>query len=575
MPKRRIALLVFALAVLWANVIPAVVSAADETKQGNTQGTNGPFVTNWYLWNGDVTRYGQGEAQYQITIAQSTQVYARWECQTRNGAIINFGSGYENRTVNVTAAAFQQASMIFVQGDGRCAYHLWQNSGAGVGFKILTGSILLWLSEFNGGGGNNGGGGALTPPPPGASSSPGASGFNSGAPSPTPPPDPNVTTDTCSLTLSNIQGGQCFTPTRTYLMNTVLDISIAVTSTGSGINNWGNTNMTGGAGYNGSFFTGWQCTWAANTTSGCSIHTATAWTFPDGWAGSGNWTGTAPARTGNIRGQLTADTYTGTSRTFTLTIIYTVISGPSWVSPSPSPSPSSSAGASAGSCTGGAVWTGTSCEFPPTSSWFTGGGALPPPLVQPTTGPFLGGGNGIQEPAPNTPNNNGIGECTADDGTYSKPGQAALQALPNTSFPGSINPLDYIPWVGNLVATVPITVSNAAQWTVNTGVDLVVPGECVATLVTDASDALMEKAPLSLYVEAREAFEGALGGAGSGSVPSATIAGVTLTLPLDDIAGEMSVWRSWAGAFVWLLGIVAVIRLIGGTLGVSNGGGGE
>lgn len=123
-----------------------------------------------------------------------------------------------------------------------------------------------------------------------------------------------------------------------------------------------------------------------------------------------------------------------------------------------------------------------------------------------------------------------------------------------------------------MVSNVPIVVGNAAQWTVNTGSDWIIPGPCVETLVTDGVDALMEKAPFSIPADITASLQAELGAAGAVSDPCATIAGTEVCVPMSSWGGSMGPWRGIFGAFVLFLGLLSLLRLVMGTFGVSNGG---
>jgi len=582
MGKRRSALLVVAVGIAWSLVATSPVSAADEQKQGNTTGVS--FVQNIYLWAGATGTYGQVESTFSITVAAGTTAYMRWECQTRNGPTDTIG-GPQTRTVN--GATFNGAGFVLAQGDLRCAYHVWSAPGS-AGFRINGATMLFWLSEFEGGGGDNGSGGPMTPPPPGSSASPGP-----GTDATPPPGDPgedgtedNPWQFVCANGVGTNGTGGCGSATSpAYVIPAGHVMRFTVTDLdGSPGKRW--CGFTGGYDYIGCYTLNhiptlppldeWVYLMGSDDPDLPDLSGGAVYLDPGG-PDEGRIFAVPASASGGTYGYCGSPPCAWTAEG--------VLLETDSLEP-PEPPEECDIGQDA-DCDGysdeveagagtdpndDSSYPGSTGPGPTPPPWYV---PPPPPLGQPTPGPFLGGNGGIKEPNPRSPNKTGIEACDADDGGYSKPGQAPLQALPNTSFPGSANPLDYIPWVGNLIATVPITVGNTAQWSVNTGIDLVVPGPCVATLVTDAADDLMEKAPFSIVGDTSDLITGAMSGAGSISAPSATIAGTTITLPLSDMADDVAPWRPWMGAIVWLFGLIGIMRLVLGTAGVSNGGGGS
>jgi hypothetical protein len=222
------------------------------------------------------------------------------------------------------------------------------------------------------------------------------------------------------------------------------------------------------------------------------------------------------------------------------------------VTPTPSPSPTPSASP-----------TATPTPPPP-------GGGYAPPLATPTPGPNLGGSGGLNPPNPNPPNPTGLAACDADDGTYSKPGQAALQPLSSTAFPGSVNPLDYIPWVGNMLANIPIVISNVRQEAINEGIDFVIPGPCLATVIEDRLDAIRAEPPFSLFDEVNEALSGASTGSVALAIPLP--GGTVADFPFDSLTAAAPTVRPVLVAVVYFVTALMIGSLIAGTFGVKGTG---
>lgn len=553
--KRRAIVATLGLFVLLGWLPTATASAADETKQGNTTGA--AYVQNLYLWTGDTSRYGQVEAQYGITIMPNTIVYGRWECNAgQQGATYQLNGGLSGHAMTVDESTVTGAFKVLTRENTYCSHHLWSSGG---GFRVTSAIVLFWNQEFVGGVGSN--------PTTGPSATTGPGGSAGPTPSPTPtaaPPD---------LTCAATGGDDVYSG---YIAAQHGD-EIRVTYTILGGSLWYGVDLR--ADTNAGSWSG-----ATSPTTGFSDAHIYGFRFtaPDGHVPGthvvvrhstvqvSNIFGTTSDTSGTFRFLCHFNLGSGGARPL-VNIDVEYLAGPTYdelasATPTPTPSPSATP---APTCAPGFTWTGTNCASTSTPPWYP---PPPPPLEPPETGPNLGGSGGLDDGPFSAANKNGLQECEADDDTYSKPGQAPLRPLNDTSFPGSINPLDYIPWVGNMVSNIPIVVGNTAQWGVNTGADWIIPGACIETLVTDGVDALMVKAPFSIPGDLSDAVTGEFGSAGAASDPSVSIGGTTLTMPFSDMGASMGPWRAIFGAMVWLFGILAAIRLVLGTFGVSNGG---
>jgi hypothetical protein len=560
------------------------VAAFDEKRQGGATGA--ALLQNFFPWTGDVSRYGQIGIDYTITVTPGTIVAGRWECRSRNGPIAYFQTqAYASHSWTVSGQGGPAAdspdgsAIVLTDQDTYCAYHLWTISGpGGGGFSIPQPStVYFWLSEFQGPGSGGGGGGA-TAPPPGSSASPGAT--LTAPPSSPPPATCNVWLpigftgplgthydgyylNQCAWSGSAADGAQFGAGTDTPALPTITGASkslyahrVAASTGGCGNPGYwspvGRKNGTGSysAAFGGAAFcnsTPWQMIW---TQSSLAIGDTIA---IKGQCGFGACSGGVADGGDAVNGGMTfywVQTIESSA--------YPWNSSPSpSATPTPTPTPASSPTPSP-----------TPTPIPPTG----GGGFMFPTFPPPSRGPNLGGSEGYEEPTPPNPNRTGIAACDMDDGSYTKVGQAPLQALNDTTFPGSINPLDYIPWIGRMFTNVPIVIGNAVQTAVNTGVDFVVPGDCIPGIIDERVTEMRAAPPFSYIEEIGLAMQGSAGG----SLPAIPLpGGGSVAFPTAQLAAAGSSVRPILAAFVWLAAAMTIGRIVLRTFGVGGSGGGD
>lgn len=567
MTRRRLIVLAvvawIAFAVVWGT---DSARASDEQRPGGTTGAG--YVSNKYVWTGDASRYGQLAVEYHIDVLPGAVVYARWECSSKNGPTDNLSGGASGLQLDVTPGSINGSQIVLSDQDRYCAYHVWATTG---GFRITTATVHFWNQEFVGGGGTN------PSPAPGSTSGPGSSVSGpSASPSPTPaPPSPDpdiIVNDSPWVIARSGNAYSTFVLARAFDTNDGTDYHSASIGANRGADIRFDYVVGVGAKCR---VTGYRVLAAADTSASWSIEysdNGTSWTVYDSGAtgGAAEDFGLAPLQHEYWRLRA-GDTIGGAPLagwsvyTWSLYGWCTDDAEPS-PSPSASPSPTPAPSASPGSCEPGFVWSGTDCEaVPPPPPWYP---SPPPPLPTPSRGPNLGGNGGLEEPAPPDTNGNGLAACEADDGTYSKPGQAPLQALHDTSFPGSINPLDYIPPIMNMVSNVPIVISNAGQTMVNTGVDFVIPGPCVLTIIEDRMTEIQAEPPFVYFAELETALSGGAGSASLAAIPLP--GGNSIAFPMDTLTEAGTIVRPILLAVVVLIGLLTILSAILGTFGVKS-----
>lgn len=577
MNRRRWLLLIAGL--LFAATVTAPGAAGhDEVRQGGTTGET--FVTNKYIWTGDTTGYGQVEVRYHMDVQPGAQVRARWECAGSNGPTDSFDGGFAGYGTDVRGDTHNGAHRVLSNVDSYCAYHVWAISGGG--FRITTATVLFWHSEFPGQGGGA---------DPSATPGPGTSSGPSPTPSPSPSPGPGGcgTEETRIIDIAGVE----------YTFRVVIFCSETFTGVdrqwvnGTGcVDNYPNGRAWSGqvTVQSGEERLYERHTVGASTTmapSGSGTHRLHAYNitaggsqqpYPNPYDLLTNDLTNYTSATLGVAGLTVAagqewerrsdgDTCDPGPGVGTFTAVVTQsewwlgpvlpggMSAP-WdeddVTPEPSPSPSASATPS------------PSAPPPPPPSWYP---QPPPPLPTPTVGPNLGGNEGYTDPSPPQPNGSGVGECDEDDGTYSKPGQAPLRPLADTSFPGSPNPLDYIPWVGNLIANIPVVIGNAGQTVMNGTVDWIIPGHCVLGIIETHQATLDGTPPFSYFAEIEAATAGTAGSASLGAIP---VPGGSVALPMADLATAGAIVRPILAAIVWLIAATVILSAVMGTFGVKS-----
>ena len=183
---------------------------------------------------------------------------------------------------------------------------------------------------------------------------------------------------------------------------------------------------------------------------------------------------------------------------------------------------------------------------------------------------------------------NGVTECEGENLTpvESKVGYIAPEPVPSVAplegrlagfgiFTLAQAPqylMNGIGWVGDMVGVVPASVRNTATGVYNGAVHLIVPGDCVETIVQTKVEEIMEEPPFSIFTDVREGIESGTG-AGRLTVPGIPIPGSaeTIPLPFEEIEPTMATLRPYLAAAVWLFGLIAVARIVVGSFHVGKG----
>jgi len=583
---RRLVSVIALWALVWAVFGASSASAADSEREGSTTGP--AFVTNFYLWTGSATNWAELSVAYDIEVQPGSKALAQWTCNDHvagRTAIVGNMGGWSG---TISEANVPDVHIVNYVTTTYCAYHIWTEAGYPGGFRVTDSTVYFWNWPTSGGQG-----GGPTAPPPGTAAPGSTFAGSSPTPTPSPTPPPAGSWGNCYDDGGGVVQITSLLGTRVCLAG--LDLggtypdgtTIHLSYQGHATANWPGNSKTGymwlvcaatpeemaatvatlgnnNAGTcNGN--KGGTTSYTSDSSGGNTVHLAASnqlVTLSPSTRYVGLW-----ARTNFTGGTWWTDqaSYITSANDPSATAIPTP-------TPSPTPTASPTATPGPGACEPGTYWTGTQCDLiPPAPSWY------PPfssPLPTPSPGPNQGGSGGLLPGEHSPPNSNGLALCEADDGTYSKPGQAPLQPLADTSFPGSINPLDYIPWVGNMVANVPTVVSNTAQWGMNTTSDWIIPGPCVIDIVEGHLAEIQLEPPFSLFtLLSTELSAGSAGSMSLGAIPLP--GGTTAALPMDSLATAGGTVRPILAAFVWILVAYSCIRLIVGTFGVQSSGGGE
>lgn len=156
----------------------------------------------------------------------------------------------------------------------------------------------------------------------------------------------------------------------------------------------------------------------------------------------------------------------------------------------------------------------------------------------------------------------GRGECEAE---YPKIGQADMDLVtpgiqlleePDISFPGSINPVDYIHWVARLVIWLPVKLGNVFFFLYNSFIDVIMPDvTCLVEMFTDFGDTLDDHIPFSYVIDAGAALTNVLNSPSSDAIELPT--DVTLmghTVALGGVFTAVTAWVvPYRGIFTSLL----------------------
>lgn len=203
--------------------------------------------------------------------------------------------------------------------------------------------------------------------------------------------------------------------------------------------------------------------------------------------------------------------------------------------------------------------------------------------VEPWDGPE-GGGGGTDDGTPGGGGEgaSGVAECPPTP-VEQKVGFVAYDDVPDTDDLAARvdgkDPLaglgEAVGWIGDMVWTLPSRFGNAIKWAYNQGVDALVPGECLGAIIEARFDTLREQLPFSLFFDVQDAVTAASSTGDGFTIPTwEGPGGVTVDFPVDEIAGAVEPYRDVLGAVVWLFGALAVMRLVAGTFGVKDAGGG-
>jgi hypothetical protein len=123
----------------------------------------------------------------------------------------------------------------------------------------------------------------------------------------------------------------------------------------------------------------------------------------------------------------------------------------------------------------------------------------------------------------------------------------------------------------NLIANIPIVIGNAGQWGANTGIDLVIPGECVGGIVETRLAEIQGKPPFSTVTELVDKLTpGAVGSVSLGAIDLP--GGGSVALPMAMVNSSPPLVRSVLSAIVWLTCAITCFKIVTGSLGVRGSG---
>lgn len=194
--------------------------------------------------------------------------------------------------------------------------------------------------------------------------------------------------------------------------------------------------------------------------------------------------------------------------------------------------------------------------------------ATAPPTFGPPQSPGFGDGP-IGSPVPN-----GLTDCVPNGSP--KPGTLPLVTFAPFGLEGVVDghPLEWpLRVVGDMVGKGVVAGQNVATGVWNTGVDAVVPSNCLGEMVTDFGDTLDTKQPFSAFFDAKEALEAA---PGSGvTIPVVTIgsAEVDIGPAFATVGDALEPFGAILRLIPWLIGTLIILRKLSGTFGAGEGGG--
>jgi hypothetical protein len=170
-----------------------------------------------------------------------------------------------------------------------------------------------------------------------------------------------------------------------------------------------------------------------------------------------------------------------------------------------------------------------------------------------------------------------LGTAAAGCTATTRMGTVGYISVPSSANPfPSINPLDYFVWIGSNVLTAAASAVNVGIWSWNGVVQLLVPSNCMGTVLAQFTTNVSSLAPFSWFAGLTGGITAALSGAGcSFAIPSADIAGVHVAIPLATIGAQVAPYRGLVGAAALFLVAIGMVRLLMGSLGIGKSDGGE
>ena len=222
---------------------------------------------------------------------------------------------------------------------------------------------------------------------------------------------------------------------------------------------------------------------------------------------------------------------------------------------------------------------------PEVSLWFIGNGYTQFTVQYSGSYTVSANGGGLATPSP-APTSTGGPTPTPTAAPVCPPGQApgpvsgsckpAIPYKPGQDCPGpwpSVNPLDYAMWTGCLLGQVVGKLEDLAAAIVNGLTDLLVPGEGLGAGVQEFVTDISSLAPFGYVSQVDEALSGAMAGAAGADWSLAFTlpwfapedGGGTREVALEvptDIADGLAQYRWVLAALVWIMGAVAVLRVL-------------
>jgi hypothetical protein len=190
--------------------------------------------------------------------------------------------------------------------------------------------------------------------------------------------------------------------------------------------------------------------------------------------------------------------------------------------------------------------------------------------VEPWEGPSSGGGGlpGAGSPIGSGTGDSGLTECepTPVSGKigYQEPYPVTTIDDLGTRVAGK-DPLaglsEAIGWIGDMIGSLPAHGLNITIAIWNAVVDAIVPGACLGAIIASHWEGMGDTLPLSLIFDAKDAIDGAIGGAGTIAIPGIPLpGGGSIPFPMAEWESHVSPYRSVLGAMVYLAGAVYVFQ---------------